>query len=222
MARRLSLDSLEKRRNTETKKLEEIKAKIKAKRNQKSPPKSSPLKFDVREMADEYEDALKNYRGYRRQVFPNRIVEGSKSFQTLARAVQFAKELNVDYRTYVTGLFYIADKWWNKAPSLREISDYKTKIPAKERVSIYLQEIKQGEAKAGKKVVGAVKKIVVPESVKFRQSDIQMRSFMKNYGISEEEVFERFGQGKEAFLYFDKDWLLANETYLRLREEGRI
>ena len=221
---KLSLDTLEKRRNTEAKNLNDIRDKIRAKRG-KGKKKTNPIRWEVREMADEYEDALRAYKGptvdiY--HIYPDRIAEGSVHYKTLERAVLFAKELDVDFKTYIKALFYIHDKWWNKAPSTREVADYKTKVPAKERVARYLAELTSGEAKKEVKVVGAVKKVIIPQSVKSRNSELQMKSFMKNHGMSEEEVLTTFAKGTDAFLYFDAEWLRLNETYVRLRREGKI
>lgn len=220
MDKRSSLEALEKRQATKSKKFESIKAKIRANKGKKP----NRARVEVREMAYEYEQALNDYNGKPTKTFKTNIEEGTRSWTLLSRAVGFAKELGIDARTYVKGLFYIHDKWWNKHPNTREISDYKTKIPAKERVARYLAEVASGEAVDAKKVVGPVstKVIKIPQSSKSLQSERQLKAFMSNYSMSEEEVFLEFAQGTSALMYFDAKWLVSNETYTRLKEEGRI
>jgi hypothetical protein len=223
MDKRSSFSTLEKRKDTESRKLDEIRAKIEAKKLDKSEkPKRSMLRYEIREMADEYEAALSLYKNQPTRSFKNNIIESSRAGIMLGRAVKFAKELEVDFETYIKGLFYVHDKWWNKHPSTREISDYKTKIPAKDRVSMYLAALEAGDTSESIKVVSPVKKVHIPQSVRHRNSELSMKAFMSNYSYTEEEVFTQFGQGTEAFLYFDADWLSKNETYLRLCREGKI
>lgn len=220
-----NLTKEEKRKETIARKQREQKEQIRANLNRpkKKVRGTSTLKFEVRELADEYEDAYEDYTGKRKQFFKATIKEGTKSFELLARGVSFARELKVDLKTYIKALFWIEDSWHNRCLSTRMISDYKTNTPAKERVQIYLGKVKDGDAKVEKKVVGPVSATpTIPQAHKDRNSERNLQRFMKNYGISAEEVFLKFGRPEIASSYFDRKWLKTHPVYVQLRAEQKI
>lgn len=221
MDKRRSLETLEKRRDTETKKLDEMKAKMLAARKK---PKRVLTEMDkaVKDMAVAYEDALEQYKGCYIKVFPVALKEGGASYKLLQRAVGYAEELGVDKATYIKALFYMSDKWGNRSPKVHEIASFKSQNPAKERVKMYLAEVAAGDAKKDKKVVGPVTRITVPQSVKSNNSERQLRTFMRNYAISEEEVYKKFAKGSDAVLYFDRRWLMTKPVYLQLLRDGVV
>lgn len=220
MARYRLFSTDEKRRSTEKKRLDEKLAKMKAARN-KPKRQLSDMDREVREMATAFEDALEMYSGGYKRVFPRCITQEIKSYKTLQRAVEFAKELKVDCGTYIKGLFYVSDMWGNRAPKVQELSDYKTKVTAKDRVSMYLEATKSGTTKSEKNIVGLLQPVVhVPQTVKSRNSERQLKAFMSNFGMTEEEVLKKYAIEVDS-LYFDRKWLLSLPTYVQLLEEAR-
>ena len=218
MDRRRSVATLEKRQETKTKQLAALKDKMRANRNK---PKKQLSKMDreVREMADAYEDAREEYYSVCKKIFVNRLVPGARWYSTLQRAVESAQELDVTYEVYVRGLFYFADQWGNRAPKVQELADYKTKVTAKDRVTMYLSR----SIPVGKKVVGVLQPaVVVPQEIKSRQSAKQLRMFMKNFGMTEEEVFKTYASGKDAARYFDRKWLMSLPLYQQLVKAGEV
>lgn len=222
MDRRRSVETLEKRQDTKSKKFAALKDKIRA--NRLLPKnKLSEMDREVREMADAYEDAREEYYGVCKKIFVTRLIPGARWYSTLQRAVGFAKELKVTPEVYIKGLFYIADQWGNRAPKVQELADYKTKVTAQDRVNMYLQATRTGTTRIEKKVVGKLQPVAqVPQIVKSRQSAKQMQMFMKNFDMTEEEVLRTYAKGNEATMYFDRKWLLSLPLYLQLVEEGAV
>lgn len=180
--------------------------------------------INAQNMAVAYEKALGEYKNHKTLNFLKSLTvteaKQHRNYNIFVRAVKFADELNVDYTTYVKAQFYYFDKHFNKAPKVRHIASYKTKVPAKERVRLFLKE---KNSLKEKKVVGPVIRAPkIPDSVKDRYSDKQLKEFMKNYSLTEKEVFIRFAKGSNAYLYFDRGWLLKNETYQKLKNAGKV
>lgn len=209
-------------------KLEQAKkrAKAKAKKIRSGEIKNDvidPETLSVHSMAIAYEKALGKYRDEPTLRFlkGGRVDKEHRNYNTWKRAVKFAADLAIDYDTYVRAQFWYFDKIFNRYPKVFELASFRTKTPAKERVLLFLAE--NSFAISTKTVVGPVRKAeTVPKSVRWRYSDTQLRSFMKNYSITEEEVFRRFAIGKDAYLYFDKSWLEQNDAYNTLKRTGEI
>lgn len=216
MDKRRSLEALEKRQATIVKKNAEAKARLRA---NKLKPKQELSETDraVRDMAAAYEEALSEYRGESfTRIFTKRLVPGVKWYAILARAVEFANEMELDFETYIKGLFYVADKWGNRAPKIQELSDYKTKMPAKDRVALFLKE----QPSKSSKVVGILQpKIEIPQAVKSMNSERQLRAFMRNLGLTEEQVLQKFAMTSDYVNYFDRKWLMGHPTYQHLKEQ---
>ena len=221
MDKRRSLDAIEKRQNTKSKKFNDLKAKMLA--NRKKPRRVVPPEhLAVRQMADEYESARDSYTGVTKKIFSNKIEEDNRWFKTLKRAVDYSAELGVDYKTYIKGLFFVSDKWGNRAPKVWELADYNTKVTAKERVSYYLSAISTKEVAAEKAIVSPVQRIIIPQHIKSMNSERQLAAFMKNHSMTEEEVFKKYASGKAATMYFDREWLYSKPSYITLLDAGEV
>ena len=216
MDRRRSVETLEKRQDTKSKKYLALKDKIRA--NRLKPKKQlSDTDRAVREMADAYEDTREEYYGVCKKIFVTRLIPGARWYSTLLRAVEFAKELKVTPEVYIKGLFYVADQWGNRAPKVQELADYKTKVTARDRVNMYLQATRTGITRVDKKVVGKLQPVApVPQTVKSRQAAKQLQMFMQNFDLTEEEALRTYSE------YFDNKWLLSLPTYLQLVAEGAV
>jgi hypothetical protein len=218
-----TLETIEKRRETVRKKEDEKReaalAVFRAARTG-AKKKLTERDLDIREMAAEYEAARETYKGGYKRIFPLTITPECKHYATLDRAVKFAKELDVDFSTYIKALFFMAHKWGNRAPYVAEIGSYKSEYSAKNRVAMYLEMSQETEVAD---VVGPVMPSPhIPDHVIDRQCERQLAVFMKEYGMSEEEVLLNFANGQQAHLYFDRRWLLANPTYSRLLRDGKV
>ena len=224
MSRRKSLVAADKRKNTINKKYDSIKEKIRARKENPKPIRqpNDELGLKVRDMADEFEEANAVYKGRFIRVFDTRIESGSNAYILLKRAVTFADKLEVPYDVYVKGIFYTCDKYWNRAATIKDLAAYRTKITSEDMVRQYLADIEENKSVSTARVVAPARNIEIPKRVSYRQSEVQLRKLMHNYNMSEEEIIEKFCGGLYGFLYFDKDWLLSNETYCRLKEEGRV
>ena len=180
----------------------------------------------IREMADIYESLLVTYNGSTtfKKSFKRKIEPKSTSYSTLVIALKFAEELEVDSETYVKGIFYFHKMLWENSPKVRDLGSFRTKITAKDKVKRYLFDLKNKPSLKGKNIVSIVsnKKIVIPDKVVCQNSDKQLKAFMTNHNISEEEVFIRYCQGNDALLYFSKIWLLNNITFISLKRDKKI
>jgi hypothetical protein len=210
---------------------ETVKAKL-ANRSSLSNPISTTVKIDdatmhsrAYGMATAYEEALGQYQSNPTLHFikHDMMQPGHKMHEVWVRAVQLADQLGVSYTEYVRAQFWAFDQWFSRAPKPYELASYKTKVPAQERVRLYMEALAKGELEADKKIINKVRSAPkVTRSVKFSFSERQMQQFMKNYGASEEQILKTFAKGKQANLYFDREWLLQNPTYQRLKTTGEV
>jgi hypothetical protein len=175
------------------------------------------------EMAAEYEAALKIYRKKPfLKVFKTRVLS-EQAHKVLLRAANFAEELDVDYETYMKAQFWAMHEWFKRPPKLHQIASFKTKVPAKERVKLYLKATRQGQFNSKREIRSLSRPAPkVSLSVRFQNSERQLRRLMKNYGESEEKILCRFASKRTSYTYFDREWLRENPTYQRLLQEGRI
>lgn len=177
----------------------------------------------IQAIACEYEQALRLYKHNPYLKWQKNGIPPRGAYTTLLQAANIADDLGVDYATYVKAQFWALDKWARREPSLRDLALTNTKYPSAERVKMYLAEVKKGSVNPERNVCSPVRP--APEvSVEARmlQSERQLQRFMKNYGESEEQILCRFARGRSANLYFDREWLLENETYQRLMAEGKL
>ncbi len=173
----------------------------------------------VNEIAQIYEKALGIYRHKPAlRYLKGTVKQDNVNFKTWQRAVLFADELGVDFFVYVTAQFYYFDKWFKRHPKVTEIASFKTKTNAKERVKLYLAEVK-----AAIPVYGSV----LPAPTRTAEEDCadsaaQLSILMKNYRKSEEDILRVFGRPDVCETFFSIKWLERNETYKRLREQGEL
>lgn len=179
----------------------------------------SPEFQKVQLIAQEYEKALGIYRNRPALNWLKGFVkEGTRSYKQWLAAAEIADELGVDYMTYIQALFYFSDLWGKRPPKVWELSGRNSKFPAKDRVKAYLETVEKAEP-----IVGPTQpKPRVPFGLRKRRSEKQLNIFMNAYGLSQEDVFKKFAQGKEASLYFDPEWLKHNETYRKLKQQGEL
>ena len=134
-------------------------------------------------------------------------------------AVSMATDLGVSFETFVKAQFYCFDKWYSRNPKPHEICTPK----APGRVETYLREVDSGVTSKDRtvtsKVMAAPK---ISKDVKFASSERQLRTLMKNWNLSEEDVFRKFATGLYVFQYFDREWLRQNATYQRLKAAGEV
>ena len=183
-----------------------------------------PMEHRIRDIADVYQDLARAYKGTEGFFTRTRVKPGSSTWRILERALKFAEELKVSPETYVKGIFYFHDKVWNSYPKMRFLADFKTRISARDKVQDYLKDLESGKTTEHAKAVSPVshQKVVISQANKSRNSEKQLKLFMKNYKITDEEVFIRFCQGNDAHLYFDAGWLSTNKVYTQLKKEGKI
>lgn len=172
-------------------------------------------------MAVAYESAMQEYRNNRfLKVFKGSPLLYEKTYGYLLRAAQFADELGVDYETYIKAQFWAMHEWYKRSPKLHHIASFKSKVPSKERVTLYLAAIRKGAVSAERQVRGISRRAPrVSLSVRFQNSERQLKRLMKTYQETEEQILCRFATTSS---YFDREWLMANDTYRRLSAEGRI
>lgn len=175
----------------------------------------------VQEMSMAYENAYSTYKNKIEYCNTKGLIERSSPlYGIFSRAARFADDLGVDYSTYMRAMFYCSDKYGNRAPTPQECASFRSKRTAKDRVREYLLDHRKKEQKP---IVGPVREAKpVSQAVRWQYSRQQMKTFMKNYGMSEEDVLREFARGRNAEQLFDKSWLAQNETYLRLREAGEL
>ena len=177
---------------------------------------------EVLRMAAVYEQALVDYGGSAKgsayRSFGHVYRKTGNAYRTIARACKFAKELGVEPETYIRAQFHYFDKNFKKAPKIYHLASHQTKVPAKARVEEYI-----ASKAAPKTIVGPVIKApTIPATVKDRHSERQLKMFMRNYDLTEADVFRKFAQGRDAYLYFDRNWLLKNTTYMTLKNAGEV
>lgn len=176
------------------------------------------------DMAVTYESQLGAYCNRPTLKYLNGIVRaGTRGYKLWVRASQQAEELAVTYETYCRAQFYWFDRWFNRAPKPQELSSYKSKINASDRVRLYEQEVAKGQTDSSLEILGPVRTVPkVSRAVRFGQSKRQLASLMKNYNATEEKILKAFAKGRQAFVFFDREWLQTNETYKRLKKAGEL
>jgi hypothetical protein len=157
------------------------------------------------------------------------------------RAALLADQLQMSYELFIKAQFHYFDKWFSKSPRPYEIATSQTgKTDALERARMYLNEVSAGTINPNSEVLNKSntpfkvtydknqnKKVhfeteQISKSIRFTQSDFQLRSLMKNYQTTDEAVLRVFAKGAQASLYFDREWLEENQTYQRLKNAGEI
>lgn len=166
-----------------------------------------------------------------------KVSPGSPCFGNWLAAANLADECEIDYFTYVKAQFFAYHTWYSRAPKPQELATYRSNCNAKNRVKLYLNAIDSGLISAETNIVGKQSKIIdtttkqgrkaarseIPESVRFRNSENQLRQLMKNYDVSAEKILKVFAKNQEiSQLFFDSDWLHQNETYRQLLSAGEI
>ena len=173
--------------------------------------------LDVQEMALTYEKALSNYvRNPTLKYLKGLVKRDTREYGIWLKCVENAKELGVDYETYIRAQFYYFDKWRQCPPKAQECCSRKSERNSIYRVVAYLSE----EPNNKSTVLGPTKSYFVPDRVKAEDSSWQMRAMMQNFKTDEKGVFLHFG--KQSVLYFDKEWLKNNNIYNSLVERGEI
>lgn len=182
-------------------------------------------KAKVVSMAHTYEQLLRSYKNnsFLGVIKPEYLESDSKTYEEWLRAALQAEQLGVSYETYVKAQFYCFDKWFSRPPKPYELASYKTKCNAMERVKIYEREILIGNISSNTRIIKReIAAPKIPKNQKFLQCDRTLRTMMKNYDATEEEIFKVFGKDDQAFLYFDREWLQGNPTYIRMKSIGLL
>jgi hypothetical protein len=163
-----------------------------------------------------------------------RVAPGQPNFGVWQRAAAIADELGMDYATFVRSQFWAFHAWYNRAPKPQELCSRQSNQAAPERARQFLAAIANGTVDARTPVIGKQREIVdtttargraasrVDSDTKFRHSEQQLRTLMKNFGVDEEQAIRTFAKGATASVYFDRDWLKQNTTYQRLVAAGEI
>ena len=175
----------------------------------------------------EHAKALAMARAFEAQVQVYKHQPHLKLFQTLSTqmrskmlaACRIADAAGVDYETYVKAQFYCFDKWFSRCPKPHEISTEKSK----ERLQIYTADVNQGAVPADRETVGREMPLpVIPREVKDAQAERTLRTMMRQWGATEEEILRQFATGPTKYSYFDRDWLSRNTTYQQLKAAGEV
>lgn len=170
----------------------------------------------ILEISLEYEKALSSYLNKPTLKFLKR----QKGYTGIwKRAVSHAEIAGLNFENYIKAQFYYFNKWFKRAPKPIECASTTSQLNSLERAKMF--KLAFGEKAAFN--LNERSEATSPSSeVKGIYAAQQLQVFMRNYGMSEEEVFRTFAKGNDGFLYFDKEWLLNNQTYRKLKETGEI
>ena len=134
------------------------------------------------------------------------------------KAINIAKEKNVDHETFLKAQFYWFDKKFKRAPKLWEAVSFWCKTTPQQRVDEFLK-IKQINSKSAEKIVACfhpAPKSTWEEIDKYNKKTLEQ--LKKVWNLSEEEVICAF----YADDIFDSSWLKKNKIYLKLKTEGKL
>jgi len=176
-------------------------------------------------MATAYECALRKYTNQQfRSSYSSTLGKNGRMFKVFLRAADIADELQVDYKFYIRAMFYWSDIWGNRPPEPYQIAGVKSKFPARDRVIAFKALVEDEDPTVKRGVVGLYEysPLEIAQSARDVNSERQLRTFMENFDLTEEEVYLRFASGDSGLLFFDKNWLYKRPDYIRLKEEGRI
>jgi hypothetical protein len=182
---------------------------------------------DAHRMFAIFQEALRAYHSNDFLNAGGRTKEGKLPLGTVSafrRACQLAKELGVDFETYVRAQFWAFDKWYGTAPQIRQMFSESGENSAVGRVKQYLKTVRQGEHNPDKTIVSRAQPAPrMPVEVVLHKNETVFKEFQKNWKMTAEEVFINFAKTpQEANTYFDKRWLDQNPIYQQLRIDGRI
>jgi exonuclease V gamma subunit len=159
-----------------------------------------------------------------------------QNFAHWLRAANIADELGVGYLTFIKAQFWAFNAWYGRAPKPHELGSRTGKNDSAERVRQFLEAVASGTVDPERAIQSKTREVVdtttargrstartkVDPALKAQHSEAQLRSLMKNYAMSEEDIFRTFAKGANAYVYFDRKWMLDHPTYQRLRAAGEL
>jgi len=167
------------------------------------------------------------------------VSETSTNFRHWLAAADIADSVGIGYPQFVKSQFWWFDKNFRRAPKPHQLSG-KGVVSAAIRTQLYFDAVTSGEIAAEKNIVGnshgtvddiprfgvsgkrLAHKTLVPKAVRFSNSERALRTFMKNYNTTAEEVFLRFAVGEYAAQYFDLQWLRQHPVYKQLKTDKKL
>lgn len=165
--------------------------------------------FKVAELARSYYSRVNDFNHQTNKILPT-IEKTHPNYRVFEKALKLAEELRVTAALYLDAQFYFFQSWFRRCPHVFELVGPKSQV----RVVRYLRlEDKQKQDK------GALPAPSINLESKFRTSERQLKTFMKNYSMTEEQVLKMFAQGHD---FFDSEWLKDNETYQKLKNSGEV
>jgi len=159
------------------------------------------------------------------RIFSSKVAERVKrGNETVMRKVgELADELEIDQETYLRAQFYWFDKWFHKAPTLRDLTSTTGKFPATQRALSYVEL-----QKAGKTPNSVTSCVLPPKYTKDLLTDqkldkinqTRLTDLCQQYQLSEDACLTRFAPAG----LFDLTWLkqCKKAAFERLRGEGRL
>lgn len=183
-----------------------------------APPMDPEIKMAL-EIGFAFEKALGDYvHRPALRYFTNLGTEGIKPITLghLRNAAKIALLNKVDAETHVQSQFYWMDKWFRRAPKIRELgSATKGGHNATWRLLEFLKLHVDDRRKVSSKVMPG--KAVTPEKLdKINQQ--RLKQLAESWEKSPTEILEIFAPSG----VFDQSWLEKNPIYCQLRENGKL
>jgi hypothetical protein len=172
-------------------------------------------KNKAQQMAFLYDRFLREYKYDSYPKYVKVLDMKHRAFKSFLRAAEFAEELNLPYDVYMKAQFFYIHKWKGRAPHTYELATFNQGNNSKDRAKMFSEE----NTPVTKKVTARYTQGKASKESKFKNSEGVLKTFQKAYELSEEAVFKKF---VPATAYFDYEWLMSNETYMRLKASGEV
>jgi hypothetical protein len=164
--------------------------------------------FRVSELVRMYYSRVSKYNSLIRASFS--VDKGHPNYRRFASVLRAAEELRVPLDKYLDAQFYFFQSWFRRCPHVFELATDRAKV----RVVKYLKLTDKTPQD-----IGALPMPSISKEHKFRHSEQQLKTFMENYEMSEEQVLKTFAKRTD---FFDREWLKSNEVYKRLKSAGEV